>query len=674
MLLEQLTLCDFGLFRGEHRFSLTPQTRYGLKRPIVLFGGLNGAGKTTILSAIRLALYGRQSLGKLVSQKDYEAFLADRIHRSSTALVSADSAYVALEFQYHKLRDAVRYKVCRSWTIRGKSVAEQLLLYKNETLVADATRDQCQAFLNELVPIGVSDLFFFDGEKIASLAEDTGDAALRDAIRKLLGLDIIERLSSDLVIYGRRQTKTTLPAEALLEVSELEEQLASLQTEASQEQIAAAELKSEIDIAKKDLQRLEERLLSNGGAWGSSRDALVHKREQLLNHREKLHEEIRALVADLYPLTLMTPVVQDLLLQLRQEHRLKAWKQVSAPLEGRLKTLRKRLSTKFRGLDQDQLADVVQSVFAPLLSKPRDLESARVVHDLSERDVECITRWSRHALDLTTPRGTQLRATADEIEDQLASVSVQLERAPDEESLKADFDSVREKSIALGELKSRYVERLEKARRTVWSAIERTRKLKRLEEEVQKKRDLLQAVNLADATRAVLRDFSEEVTRRKIAKLEEEFVQTFTRLARKEDSITKATINPSDFSVTIYDGKGRRIAKSDLSAGEKQIYAVAMLDALARTSGRKLPVIIDTPLGRLDSIHRANLVANYVPYASHQVIVLSTDTEIDETFYNTLSKSTSHAYHLVYNDVDGASYAKEGFFWRASGQAEAHAS
>src|SRR5690606_33202414 len=100
---------------------------------------------------------------------------------------------------------------------------------------------------------------------------------------------------------------------------------------------------------------------------------------------------------------------------------------------------------------------------------------------------------------------------------------------------------------------------------------------------------------------------------------------------------------PDAYSVTLFDQTGMLVDKKALSAGEKQIYAIAMLEALGRTSGRSLPLIIDTPLGRLDSKHRDKLVNNYFPTASHQVVILSTDTEIDESFYSALSPEISHA-------------------------------
>ena len=89
-----------------------------------------------------------------------------------------------------------------------------------------------------------------------------------------------------------------------------------------------------------------------------------------------------------------------------------------------------------------------------------------------------------------------------------------------------------------------------------------------------------------------------------------------------------------------------------------------MLDAPARTSGRRLPVVIDTPLGRLDSQHRSNLVTSYFPRASHQVILLSTDVEVDQSFYRELSPHVSHAFEIRYDSAEQASHLLEGYFWR----------
>ena len=86
---------------------------------------------------------------------------------------------------------------------------------------------------------------------------------------------------------------------------------------------------------------------------------------------------------------------------------------------------------------------------------------------------------------------------------------------------------------------------------------------------------------------------------------------------------------------------------------------------LARASTRPLPSIIDTPMARLDATHRNHLVERYFPNASHQVIILSTDTEVDQDYYETLSPHLSHAYHLDYNEKKQFTEATEGYFWEA---------
>ena len=131
---------------------------------------------------------------------------------------------------------------------------------------------------------------------------------------------------------------------------------------------------------------------------------------------------------------------------------------------------------------------------------------------------------------------------------------------------------------------------------------------------------------------------------------------------RKRGSIDRAVIDPKTFAVELYDSADQRINKNKLSAGEKQIYAVAMLDALARTSGNHLPIIIDTPLGRLDSQHRNRLVNKYFPSASHQVILLSTDTEIDLHHYSDLERHCVKKLHITFDWIADAR-VRTGYFF-----------
>jgi len=83
---------------------------------------------------------------------------------------------------------------------------------------------------------------------------------------------------------------------------------------------------------------------------------------------------------------------------------------------------------------------------------------------------------------------------------------------------------------------------------------------------------------------------------------------------------------------------------------------------LMRASGRPLPTAIDTPLGRLDASHRAHLVERYFPYASHQVLLFSTDEEINSTYYEKLKPYVGRTYMLDYDDNTGSTQIKKGYF------------
>ena len=68
-------------------------------------------------------------------------------------------------------------------------------------------------------------------------------------------------------------------------------------------------------------------------------------------------------------------------------------------------------------------------------------------------------------------------------------------------------------------------------------------------------------------------------------------------------------------------------------------------------------------MGRLDSAHRGQLVNRYFPHASHQVIILSTDTEVERSYFEQLEPSIARAYHLRYDDISKRTVVEEGYFW-----------
>jgi DNA sulfur modification protein DndD len=176
-------------------------------------------------------------------------------------------------------------------------------------------------------------------------------------------------------------------------------------------------------------------------------------------------------------------------------------------------------------------------------------------------------------------------------------------------------------------------------------------------------------IQLIPRIQSALDEYKNALLLERVDKLQRAVTECFASLSRKKDSVRKVSIDPKNFSITLYDRANNALNKTQLSAGEKQIYAISMLWGLAKTSGRPLPVIIDTPLARLDSDHRSLLAGNYFPVASHQVIVLSTDTEVDRTYFDALKPSVAHSYHLTFDENLGGTISRKGYFWEDESEA-----
>jgi len=174
--------------------------------------------------------------------------------------------------------------------------------------------------------------------------------------------------------------------------------------------------------------------------------------------------------------------------------------------------------------------------------------------------------------------------------------------------------------------------------------------------------DASRKIKFAAKVRETMRQFRIRVLERKIKQIEGLILESFQQLLRKKELVTSIKIDPETYRMTLFGGNGQELHADRLSAGERQLLAVSTLWGLARASGRPLPTIIDTPLGRLDSLHRANLVENYFPYASHQVIILSTDEEIGGKHLATLRPRISRTFELSYSQKTRSTEVVPGYF------------
>lgn len=667
MRLNHLTVRNFGLYRGEQTIDLRPRRRGGRDRPIVLIGGHNGAGKTTLLEAVLLCLYGRLALGPRTTDVQYSTYLREHIHRSSDAPVPVSYASVALEFEYSQAGHRAVYLVQRAWETKGNNgVNEMLRVTKDGELLEEIESQFWSDFIRSLVPPGVSQLFFFDGEKIKRLADEETEAqTLGDSVKALLGLDLVERLRADLDLYSSRHIKRSVSGGAGARLAELETSEANLMSALEALRLEEADLTNAGTQLAAEIGRVEESLAQQGEGFAAQRGELRHEAEQLAKEEEQLEKLLRELCEGVLPAALCPTTAKELRRQLDEEAEDESRQAARDQVERALRLVAERLTQgevpKTLGFDttaRQAIAAEVEKIGVEVLVAPG---SATKLHGLSTRDRESIRAW----LDASRAIPARTRKHAADllrVESELSAVHERMNRAPEGEDLSP---TIRELSSLQKQHSNVTLQLAMKAERR--SELERDLTMVRREQEKIRRHQAgaqRAATRLRNAShaRSTLDDYLRKLTETKVRQLEVQAAECFNTLCRKTSLVGAMRIDPQTFDVALLDARGDSVPKASLSAGEKQIYAIALLWGLSKVSGRPLPMIIDTPLGRLDSVHRQNLIERYLPAASHQVIVLSTDTEVDRPYYQSLQSKISHAIHLV-NHEDKWTEVTEGYFW-----------
>jgi DNA sulfur modification protein DndD len=667
VILRSLTLENFGLFAGRVVIDLSVRRKSG-KPSIVLVGGKNGAGKTTVLEAVRLALYGKRALGPSVGQAEYGEYLRHRTHRPPKAEVAPRGGSVGLEFDYAESGVLRHYQIRRSWAARAKSVTEELIVEQDGSQLTDVRREEWQEFLNDLIPPGVSQLFFFDAEKIQELADsETDQEQLASAIRSLLGIELVSRLRDDLGLYLARQNRNGNGRDSE-RLEELETELAAVEGQAATLREQLADLRTRRDAETRESERCRLRFIREGGDLAGKRQQLESEKESITTQIAQLQSELADLANGLLPFAVAPRLARQFAACLLQGDatNVAARKDIVRALRGSLKDWRKAATPPRKARWAPKHWTDLQLFLTSWVKQTSGAES--VAGLLGGASRQSVNSWLRDTHVFVRPRLRALGVELERLSSRREELAVLLTRAAggDSAGLLEDLRQAEQRVGATDALIGAASAELGQCR----AALERlTRERRELFEKQQNQTQQDRRAALAANAARALAAYERKVTLRKLDQLRQEFVSCFNLLSRKGDIVSAVTVDPVTFEVALANAEGVSVRKAALSAGEKQIYAIAMLWALARTSGRPLPMIIDTPLARLDSDHRSNLIERYFPTASHQVLVLSTDTEVDGEYFEMLSPHISHSYHLRYDGEAGRTAVEEGYFWKLNGRA-----
>lgn len=655
MLLHNITLEDFGAYRGTQSLDLTTQPG----KPVVLVGGLNGCGKTTLLDAIQLALYGPRARCSSRGNRSYETFLRESINRQADP---KRGAAITLEFSITVDGEERLYKLIRSWSASGKTLNEYVNV-KVDGKFQKATSEGWADHVEDLLPLEIGSLFFFDGEKVESLADpDRASAVIESAVNSLLGVNTAEQLRTDLLALQRRTKLTEADQQALTQIRKLEEQINAIDQEVDSAHDRAGMLRSEVDRAKLKLEDAEHDFKKDGGALYNRRAELEQRHDEVAQQLRATEEALINLAAGALPLRLAADQISALRKQAAIEDEANTAAQVLDVLTCRDQQLMDQVGQSFSERERQLLIEHLQ---ADRRDRGVASQTERILNLSPEgaaqlAAIDSITVLEQRRAEELLEQAAEQAATLEDLERQLAGVpeaeliaSRLEERDNARDALRRAQSELQRAVDGYDVSKNRRAslqQQLERAHD------ERVQSLVRVEE-------TQRIIDHCERQRTVLAKFKDLLLQRRIANLEVAVLQSFSQLMRKHRLVRNLSIDTEKFQLTLIGADGEPLDPSRLSAGERQLLAVSLLWGLARVAGNRLPSVIDTPLGRLDSRHREHLVDRYFPKASHQVLLLSTDEEIDEYLLQRLEPSIARTYTLVHDDTMFTTSVEPGYWW-----------
>lgn len=643
MIITKLTFHNFGVYAGNNVFE------FESSKPVVLIGGMNGRGKTTFLEGVLLALYGANSFAYSESKySSYGQYLKAFVNTADGSL----ETYVELEFKLENETDE-RYLIRRSWPGNGQRTRETIQVKKDGQDNTFLT-DNWAMFIENILPSGLSSFFFFDGEKIAELAVENTNAQMKESIKTLLGISVLDLLDNDISRIVNRVGKRSNDQVHTKELKILRER--KNQTEVALQIIddRIAETSAQIEEARKKLEKAKVDYTSKGGDIVVQRQDLFTERTALVAKVEQGKETLIGVAASELPLLLVKDLLEDISVQAAKEHETKL-------LGYTVDKIHSMFETYSDGGDSNSVRDFISYV-----ENKAAEESTEIVFDISDQSFYQLTSLLGNGLMNAQGNMLQNMATCQKGIAKIDEIDSYLSVDIDEKVLSKIYKKIKtlEQEIIEHEASLEIAQKQRTGLNgdVMRATSEYNRFVENMLSNLESDDDNGRILKYAHHATQALAEYKIRLQKKKIGTLAETMTKCYKQLANKKNLISRIDMDAVTLDFVYLNADNQIVPKESLSAGEKQLMVISLLWALAICSKKKLPVIIDTPLSRMDSVHRVALIKTYFPNASDQTIILSTDSEIDKHYYEIMKDTIGDEFTLVYDDELKCSKIKKGYF------------
>ena len=695
MKIKQLTLNNIGSFAGEHTFLFQTDDP---QKQIVLIGGRNGAGKTTLFDSIRLCLYGYKLYGYRQNSQTYTSKIK-RLINDKVKTTSPATAGITLQILIEDGYANSIFEINREWTLSGNALKENLCVYKDGDLLSTEQMQDFDNYLMQIIPPALFNFHFFDGEKVSNFVFDRANGqAFRKAFLQICSLDTFDLIEEQLR-YNTRTTKGDSHSLVEEEYETAREKRAKAKEAYTIAFQRMENVQEEIDALQDQIAILDENMRKYGGIENHDWKLYEKEIQEEEAKRNELRHILKTAANDVIPFVILKEQLEALKIQLTVEEKLKRNRLLKDKFSD--PHLKEKLQQELVDFPYTEISDrFMLALYKTLredipenkiellkISENDSMELLAKIHHYQNYDVQSLLDAEK-SLEKSLAHTKELRAQMDSKE-VIDSNHYLLQK----NELLMRLDALRQQSLAEKDCLLQKESMLQTTEKVYQKAYE-------------KYRAMLKEKSVSDMAARALLAFSElkqNLYVKYISQVEEAFSRNFHNLISKTDLIDGIYID-SAFEIVAYKMQevdiahvskqiqeyGEEYLRSNIgeraykiiqdcnssngkiivpikveqhfSAGEHQIFVMALYQSLAEIRTSELPFVIDTPLARIDSEHRRNILVNFFSRLPGQVIILSTDEEINNEGLSVLSPKISDVYLIEHQEDNTTSVHKGSYF------------
>lgn len=698
MKIKQLKLKNIGSFYGEHCFSFKTEEN---QKNIVLIGGRNGAGKTTIFESLRLCLYGYKLYGYRQNSQLYTNKIIQLINDRAKTILPTDAA-ISLEIMIEDGYSNSIFEIDRKWSLKGNKLKENYIVYQNKEQLSPDELQNFDHYLMQIIPPALFNFHFFDGERISEFIFDqTNGQTFRMAFMQICGLDTFELIEEQLQnnIHARKiGTTDDIYSKYITARKELDNAKENYHAAIDTVQ----KIQADINSIQEKISLLDQSMKKYGGVERNEWDAYSQEIHREETRRNEFRQTLKMAANDIIPFIIMKKQLAELEKQLNTEERLK-----------RNRLLHDKFSDS--SITRKLLQELKPFLTFPDSVIPENLLSAlykALKEDTDINEIEFLCLSENDTTDLLAKihyyenyEVQNIINTEYAVEESLKHVKELRIKMEEKEVISSDQYLIQKNNL-LEQLDIERNHLLESREYLLQTEITLKAAQDKNHKAYEKYKAVLKEKSVTDmAARALLafEELKQSLYQKYIAAVEDSFSYYFHQLISKTDLIDGIYIS-SSFEIIAYKQSAIKVndileqiqeygqeyvrthigerafdqiwesrnnhdiisvplkIEQHFSAGEKQIFVMALYQSLTGIRTTELPFVIDTPLARIDREHRKNILNNFFAKLPGQVIILSTDEEINSEGLMILKEKISDIYLIENQPAGTTTINKDSYF------------